>query len=114
MNNLNTLQAIDKQIEQAKELVELGKAMERLRSNREFKKVIIDGYLTTEAVRLVHLKADPGMQKPESQASIIKQMDAIGTFCEYMHVISQQASIAQKAVETGEADKEDFLAEGNE
>ena len=114
MNSLNTLQAIDKQIEQAKELVELGKAMERLRSNREFKKVIIDGYLSAEAVRLVHLKADPNMQKPESQAAIVKQMDAIGSFAEYMTVLIQQASLAQKAVETGEADKEDFLAEGNE
>lgn len=114
MTSLNTLQAIDKQIDQAKELVEFGKAMERLRSNREFKKVIIEGYLSDEAVRLVHLKADPGMQRLESQAAIIKQMDAIGSFASYMNTVMQQASLAEKAVETAEADKEDYLAGGIE
>lgn len=107
---MNTLQAIEKNIEQAKELVELGKAVERLRSNREFKKVVVDGYFGDEAIRLVHLKADPSMQRPESQASIVKQMDAIGAFSQYLTTVLHQASLAEKAIETGEADKEDFLA----
>ena len=107
---MNTLQAIEKSIEQAKETAELGRALERLRSNRDFKQIVISGYFDAEAVRLVHLKADPGMQKAESQASILKQMDAIGSFSSYLSTILHQASLAEKAVEAGEADKEDFLA----
>lgn len=107
---MNTLQAIEKNIEQAKELVELGNAVERLRSNRDFKKIVVNGYFEDEAIRLVHLKADPGMQRAESQASILKQMDAIGSFSSYLSTILHQASLAEKAIEVGEADKEDFLA----
>jgi hypothetical protein len=50
------------------------------------------------------------MQKPESQESIVKQMDAVGAFNQFLTTTLRLASLAEKTIETGEADKEDFLA----
>ena len=75
-----TLEAIDRSIKQSQAIVELGSAVDRLRSNKDFKKIVIEGYFEKEAIRLVHLKADPSMQSAASQQSINQQMDAIGAF----------------------------------
>ena len=111
MARYNALEALDKQLEQAKATVELGNALERIRSNRDFKKLIIEGYFEREATRLVHLKADANMQSETSQANIIKQMDAIGQLNQYFGTVVQMASLAEKVIESGEADRADLLAE---
>ena len=38
------IQQLETNIQQDKKLVELGASLERLRSNRDFKKVILEGY----------------------------------------------------------------------
>ena len=107
-----TVQAIEENIRQAKVIVGTGEALERLRSNRDFKTVILDGYFKQEAIRLVHLKADPSMQSPEMQKSIIAQMDAIGSLNQYFTAVYQQATIASKAVASDEEALSEILAEG--
>jgi hypothetical protein len=51
------------------------------------------------------------MQSDVSQSSILKQMDAIGCFNQYLLLIIQQASLAEKAIISGEEDRADYLAE---
>ena len=114
MTSLKPLEAIDKQIEQAKDTIELGLAIERLRSNKDFKTVVINGYFEKEAIRLVHLKADPAMQSEASQLSIAKQMDAIGGFNQYLYSAMQMASMAEKNLASHEEEREEILFEGNE
>lgn len=99
----NSIEALEKNIEQAKQIAALGDSLERLRNNKDFKAIISKGYLQDEAVRLVHLKADPGMQDAFSQASIVKGIDAIGALSAYFRVIERNASTALKAIE---ADRE--------
>jgi hypothetical protein len=96
------IQAIEANIREAKKFVEQGEALERLRTNRDFKKVISEGYFEREAIRLVHLKADPNMQSPEMQKSIVAQMDAIGSLDQYFKAVFQQANMARKAISSGE------------
>ena len=105
------LQQIEQNIEQAKQIRELGKALERLQGNRDFKDVIVSGYLRNEAVRLVHLKADPSMQSAESQASIVKQIDGIGSLEAFFRVIEIKARQADKAIESDELTMAELLAE---
>ena len=108
---MNQVQRIEQNIRQAKEIVEFDKALQRLIENRDFQKVIQKGYFEAEAIRLVHLKADPSMQTPERQASVIAQIDAIGGLVSYLRTVGFNASVAMKAVESDEATLEEIAAE---
>ena len=112
MSNSDTVQAIEKQIQHSKELVEFGKGLDRLRSNRDFRKIIVEGYLEQECIRLVLLKADHNMQSAERQASIVKQMDAIGALSQYFQTVFTRASVAEKSLDADENERELLIAEG--
>lgn len=114
MDNTSELQAIELSIKRNQTLVEQGNSLERLRSNKDFKKIILEGYFEQEAIRLVQLKADPSMQKPENQASILKQMDAIGSLAQYFQTVLHLASVAKKSVASDEEMRDEILAEGAE
>lgn len=104
-------QAIETQLREAKKHVELDEALERLFSNRDFKKIIKDGYFREEAVRLVHLKAEPQMQTPERQAAIVRSIDAIGELSDYFKVLKHNADNARKEITDGETSLEELAAE---
>lgn len=107
----DVIQAIESNIKEARKIAEVGTALERLQSNRDFKKVVLEGYFEQEAVRLVHLKAEPAMQKPEMQQSILTQMDAIGSFAQYLDTVLHKASLATKAIASDEETRDEILAE---
>lgn len=111
MRNTTEVQTLESNIKQSKELIEFGSAMERLRSNRDFKLIIGNGYFEQEAVRLVHLKADPSMQTAASQEAIIKQLDAIGALNMYFHSVNHRTGLAQRALEADEETLTEMLAE---
>jgi len=108
------IEEIDRNIKEARKFVERGAALQRLMSNKDFKALIQEGYFEKEAVRLVHLKADASMQTAERQASILKQMDAIGSLSDYFVGIRQQAMLAAKAIEADEETREALAEEGLE
>lgn len=107
----NTVRQLEENIRHAKEIVDLQTSLERLSENRDFKRVITKGYFIDEAVRLVHLKADPAMQTPERQASLISQIDAIGGLLSFFRTVEFNANQALKAVEADEATIEEMAAE---
>lgn len=111
MNNSSMIKEIEMNIKQAQCLVDMGNSLERLRSNKDFKAVIIDGYLNKEAVRLVHLKSDVSMQTAERQASIVKQMDSIGQLNQFFDTVYHQASLAGKAIASDEEARDELLSE---
>lgn len=108
----DSVQLIEENIRHAKEFVELDKALQRLMENRDFRKVIQEGYLRDEAVRLVHLRGDPAFQTPERQAAVLSQIDAIGQLLGYFRTVSFNAQAALKSIEADEAMRDDLLAEG--
>lgn len=114
MDNTREIQAIESNMKRNQLLVDQGNALERLRSNKDFKKVILDSYFEQEAIRLVQLKADPSMQKEENQAAIIKQMDAIGALAQYFNTVFQFAQMAKKNLASDEEMRDELLAEGLE
>jgi hypothetical protein len=107
----DTVQAIEQNIRDAKEIIELNKALERLSQNPDFKKVIKVGYFEKEAIRLVHLKSDPNMKTDERQQSILASIDAIGGLSDYFRTVAFNASVAAKAIESDEAVRDEILAE---
>ncbi len=98
---------IEAQLKAAKGTVEFYQALERLTESKDFKKVILDGYFKDEAVRLVHLKADPAMQSADAQKSLVAQMDSIGALTTYFRSLRLKAEMATKSI----AANEDALAE---
>jgi len=111
-DNVSALKQVEDNIKQATVHVEFGTAVERLRTNRDFKKVIVEGYFEEEAVRLVHLKADPAMQTAERQESIVKQMDAIGALNQFFQTKLHLAAMASKAIASDEETLDELLNEG--
>ena len=107
----DTIAAIEKEIAASKELVEYGNAVERLRSNRDFKKVIVEGYFEKESIRLVHLLANPAMQTPTSQSAILVAMQAIGNLSQYLIDAVRTGEIALKQIGDNESVRDELLAE---
>lgn len=106
------IQALDANIRESQAIAELGEALNRLSRHRDFQKIIQEGYFRDEAVRLVHLKADPSQQTPERQAAIVAQIDAIGTLSGYFRTVFHNAALAKKAIAADEETREDLLAGG--
>lgn len=106
------LQQIELSIKQSRKIADLGDSLERLMLNRDFKKVILDGYFEQEAIRLVHLKADSNMQSIELQKSILLQIDAIGSLSAYFSTLRTRAAMAVNAISSDEETRDELLAEG--
>ena len=106
------LQQIESSIKASDELIVVGKCLERLYNNRDFIKVIKEGYFEKEAIRLVHLKADPDRQTEQSQKSIVSQMDAIGNLSQYLNTLQFKVGMAYKAKASDEEMRDELLAEG--
>jgi hypothetical protein len=98
---------IEQNIKEAAEQVATGSALARLFVNRDFKKVVLEGYFREESIRLVHLLADPNMQTAEKQTAIVNEMRAVGAFREYLRMVEHKASLASKSI----AFDEETLAE---
>lgn len=107
-----TINAIESNIAKAKVVLEFSAALERLRGNRDFKKVVLEGYFEQEAIRLVHLKADPSMQTPAMKQSIDAQIDAIGQLSQYFSTALQKANMASRQIEADQDTIEELAAEG--
>jgi hypothetical protein len=107
----DTVQRLEDNIARAKDVIEVERALHRLLENKDFRKVIKEGYLENEAIRLVHLKADPAFQTPERKESINAQIDAIGYFLQYCRTVSFNAAVAVKSMESDEATRDELLSE---
>ena len=108
-----TVAEIQLHIDEARHFVELGNALERLERNPDFKLLIQGDYLQSEAVRLVHLLADPDEynQSPTQQAKIKQDIHAIGALAQYFNVIRWKAGNAAQSIAEGEATREEMESE---
>ena len=88
---------LEDNMKELQKVIDQKHSLDRLLKNRDFKRVIENDYLRDEAVRLVHLRADPNMQDPSRQESINKQIDAIGYFTAFLDMIGQRADGAREA-----------------
>lgn len=106
---------IEQSIEQSKADLALGNALARLFENRDFKKVVLDGYFKDEAIRLVHLLVDPNMQDAEKQNAILSEMRGIGSLRSYFHLLEHKSAMAIKSIPYSEETLAELTAaEGGE
>ena len=109
MSNKEQLAELERNIEASKQFVDVGAALTRLNSNKDFRTVVTSGYFEKEAIRLVHLKAEPGMQTPERQAAVIRDIDSIGAFHQYLMLVHMQAERAGATIKGDEETREEIL-----
>ena len=98
-------------IEQARESINLMKAMDRLRLNSDFKDIIEVGYLEKEPTRIVAALADPVLQSEENQTQLNKMIIGIGYFRQYLNRIYQIGHQAEMAMNSHEQTREEILSE---
>lgn len=110
-DNEQQLAALDRQIASAKETLETGKALARLLTNPDFKKVVIEGYLKDEAIRLVHLRGDPQLQDSLQQAGILRDIDGVGSFKTFLDVAAFKGRDAERFIADAEAQKQEIEEE---
>lgn len=110
--NSALLRQVEQTIQQQQKLIALGESLERLKNNQDFRKLIMEGYFVDEAVRLVHLKADPGFQSVDAQKSIDLQILSVGSLSQYLNVVRATAEMASKTVADCELTREELLQEG--
>ena len=106
------LERIEASIAASKETVALGKSLDRLFHNADFKRVILEQYLEKEAIRLVHLRAAPDMQTPVNQQNILLQLDAIGQLGQFFQTVRFLSAQAEKAIEIDELTRDEIIEEG--
>ena len=105
------LNQIELDIDHAREAIDRADALKRLFANKDFKRIIENGYFVDEASRLVLVKADPEMDSPEAQVNIQRSIDAIGPLRVYFRAILQFGDMAQRAIIDDEQTRENILTE---
>ena len=93
------IEAIEREVRNAQTIIKFADALRRLKKNKDFIDVVLNGYFKEDAIRLVHLKARPDMQSEESQKLVISQIDAIGAFSAYMNTAFHKEQMAKKTME---------------
>jgi len=101
---------VELNIKNARKTLDLAKSLERLKSNRDFKAVILEGYFKEEAVRLVHLRSDPSQQHPEVQARLLLAIDSVANLFSHFLAVENAGEQARKELADGEEALE-FLAQ---
>lgn len=113
MSTQTELQQLDAAIKDLSDMVDEGKALDRLRKNRDFRKIIDTGYMREEAIRLVHLKGNSNVQDPRQQANIDKQIAAIGCLADFLELIAVRAEGAAEALGEAEEARAELEAEAD-
>jgi hypothetical protein len=111
MNQAHTVETIDISIKQAEKYVNKMNSVFNLHKNKDFIDVIEKGYFEEEASRLVLLKADPNLQKPEDQNTIMKSIDAIGYFRQYLSNVISLGRMMEKSLEEDKETRRELMAE---
>lgn len=110
---MTELQQVEQELQTMKHNISVGEMLERLSSNKDFKTLILDGYLRENAIRLVHLKSHPNQQTPDKQAALMRQMDGIGALEDHFRSIRQQAELAKDSLDSREQFKAELIREGS-
>ena len=105
------LEMLEISIENARKKVDLGKALERLTKNDDFKLLIMDEYLKDYAVQLVKNKCSVNQQDPDQQKFIDGQLGGIGHLDQFLRFTNQERWQAEHAIKADEETREALMQE---
>jgi hypothetical protein len=109
-----TVDALEEQLKREKSVVELRDSAIKLSGNREFKRLILDGFCGTEAARYVQESADP-LLSDRQRADALAMAQASGHLKRFLSIMVQQGNTSARNVkELEEALDEARALEGEE
>lgn len=100
---MSDLEQINVTIEECNRTIEFGEKIKQLTSLPIFKEVIEEGYFKNHASTLVMNKALPELASEEKQKAIIKSLDAIGEFRQFLYQSMLMGKHAAYTLEEHEA-----------
>ena len=92
---MSQIQEVELSIEQAQGLIKKGERALKLAENKDFKELVLDGYLVQEAARLAHLSADLTLDVNQ-RADVILMVQAVGFFKAFMQRLVREGNIAAR------------------
>lgn len=104
-----TVETLDTYIQGQRLPVKRADALNRLRKNKDFKELITEGYLQNEVLRLTSLLSTPNF---ETNDGLVKRLEAISLFAQFLQTIEQEADIAKNQIATAEEAREELLEGG--
>lgn len=108
MTNEYEIAAVERDLRENRLAREQYAALARLEQNTDFQTLIKQAYFRDEAVRLVHLRAEP-----DADIAVIDNgLDAIANLGAYLRFIRQKGELADKAIADGESMLEQLHKEG--
>ena len=73
--------------------VDLAEALERLKANADFKKVVLEGYFKDKAINGVSLLATDHVRRNGVRGDVMEQLVAISHLEDYFYTITQMGSM---------------------
>jgi pyruvate-formate lyase len=99
---MDEIKGLEKQLKDAKKVVEHRDRVERLLRNKDFQRVIMDEFCVTEAARLVHQSADPILTQ-EQRADALSMAQASGHLKRYIQMAFTQGNLMENQAREIEA-----------
>ena len=94
MSEVNQLQ---KQLDDSKKLIERRRQAIRLSENKDFKKLILEGFCVSDAASYVSASADPQLTL-EQRADALNIAQAGGHLKRFLSVITQMGAVAERDI----------------
>jgi len=92
---MSDIQDLEQGIKDAEELIGRRQMALRLSENRDFRKLILEDFIITEAARLVQLSADPALNE-QQRADALSMAQATGHLKRYLSMMVQMGYTAER------------------
>lgn len=102
---------VDELIEEQKKVIEVGKMMEKLQKNREFKKLFLEYFTRDRISDLVRMKTDHERQNPADQLWIDTELNAISYVMRFITDRIDLGERATQALKNTQFEKEQYLSD---
>ena len=106
-------EALEQQLKGNKTLIEVRDMALKLSENREFRKLILEGFCLTESARYVHESADPHLS-PEQRADALAMAQAGGHLKRFLSMAVVVGNTASRELVDVEEALEHIRAHGEE
>lgn len=93
---MSQVEEIELSMAEAQKLVDRKDRVNKLMTNRDFNKIVIDGYFKDEAARLTALSADPALI--EHRDEIILSIQGISLFQQYLRTAVMMGNTAEQEI----------------
>ena len=104
------IREVEISIEQAKRIIERGRAARRLADNPDFKALVLEGYLRDEAARLADLLSEPAL-RDQDRAGVARDINGPGALRRFFQNILREAQMAEESMASDEMTLDELRAE---